>query len=117
MVIETGGKAIVKRTAERYQGAIGKSRAVVWEMRKSMDKKTKELALSKGATTEMDFTLFANLHNLRKQFKKQLGQMKMPTGIPPPRGILLRYDFFLERGRFFKAQPLPKGYRRESTQA
>jgi len=76
-----------------------------------MDKKTKKLALAAGARTETDFNLFANLVNLRKQFKKELDEMtKVPTGIPPPWGILLRYDFFLERGRFFQAQPLPKGY-------
>src|SRR5438552_4162903 len=82
-----------------------------------MDKKTRKLALAAGARTETDFTLFANLVNLREQFKKQLDEMmKVPTRIPPPRGILLRYDFLLERGGFFQAQPLPTGYRRRKAQ-
>jgi hypothetical protein len=80
--------------------------------------KTTEKAISRGATTETDFRLFANLVNLRTQFEAQLAEMtKVPTGIPPPRGILLRYDFFLERGRFYQAQSLPKGFRRRKYHA
>jgi hypothetical protein len=42
--------------------------------------------------------------------------MKPTNGVPPPRGILLRYDLLLRRGRFFEPQPLPRGYRRRRAQ-
>lgn len=36
----------------------------------------------------------------------------MPKGALSVKAMLLRYDFFLARGRFYQPQPLPKGYRR-----
>jgi hypothetical protein len=77
-----------------------------------MSKTTKQLAQSKGARTEIDFALFVNLVNLRRQVKRLVAEMmKASPGVPPPRGTLLHYDFVLKRGEFFRPQPLPKGYR------
>jgi hypothetical protein len=77
-----------------------------------MSKTTKQLAQAKGARTEMDFALFVNLVNLRRQLKKQLAEMmEVSPGDLWLRGIWLLYDFFLKRGVFFRPQPLPKGYR------
>jgi hypothetical protein len=73
-----------------------------------VNKKVKALAVAAGAKTEADFALFANLVSIRDQFRK----LKVPKGAPPIDGIVLRYDHCLTRGRFYQAQPLPKGYRR-----
>ena len=73
-----------------------------------MNKKLRKLAVSAGARTEYDFALFANLASLRDQVRK----LRVPKGAPPVGGIILRYDHYLTRGRFYQPQPLPKGYRR-----
>jgi hypothetical protein len=81
-----------------------------------MTKKTKELALSKWATTEMDYALYIHLENVRTKFIKLLSLTKMPNRRPPLKEMFLRYDFFLQRGRFFQTQPMPMGYRRGKAQ-
>ena len=81
-----------------------------------MTKKTKKLALSKGATTEIDFALYVHLENVRTKFKKLFSLTKMQNRVPPIQGKFLRYDFYLQRGRFFQTQPMPKGYRRGKAQ-
>jgi len=73
-----------------------------------MTKPTKRKATAAGAKTEEDFALFATLTSLRDSMKKQV--------TPMTRGILLSYDLVLKRGRFFQAQPFPKGYRRGKAQ-
>lgn len=73
-----------------------------------MSKKVKALASAAGARTDEDFALFSGLVRLRDGFSK----LKLSPGAPPVDGIILRYDHYLTRGRFYEPQSLPKGYRR-----
>lgn len=77
----------------------------------SVSKTLRTQALAAGAKADTDFVLFEHLTKLRNQIA-ELVEQSANGSIPPPRGMLLRYDFFLERGRFFQPQPLPKGIRR-----
>ncbi|MBI3675185.1 MAG: hypothetical protein HY243_01025 [Proteobacteria bacterium] len=77
----------------------------------TISEKTRCLAQVARAKTDTDFALFAHLSKLRKQIADLIKKTKGGT-IPAPRCMLLRYDFFLKRGRFFEPQPLPKGIRR-----
>jgi hypothetical protein len=83
---------------------------------KPLTKKTRALALAAGAQTDREFALYANLVGACKTFKKELGKInkiEMPIVVQQFRGMILRYTFLLERGRFFEAQPLPKGFKRK----
>ena len=75
-----------------------------------LTKKLRMLALAAGAKTDTDFALFVHVVEGRKQIAKLIRNWK--GTVPSPRGMLWRYEFFLERGQFFQAQPLPKGFRR-----
>ena len=76
-----------------------------------LTKKLRTLAVAAGAMTETDFALFAQVTSAREQIAKIVRKWGKGT-IPSPRGMLMRYDVFLERGQFFEAQLLPKGFRR-----
>jgi hypothetical protein len=83
---------------------------------KPLTKKTRALALAAGAQTDREFALYANLVGACKTFKKELGKInkiEMPIVVQQFRGMILRYTFLLERGRFFESQPLPKGFKRK----
>lgn len=71
-----------------------------------MNKKTRTLASAAGAQTDREFALYANLVGVCKALKKELGNQQF-------RGMFLRYTFLVERGRFYEAQPLPKGFKRK----
>lgn len=73
-----------------------------------MTKTTKRKATAAGAKTEEDFALFATLTSLRDSVKK--------LAAPMTRAMLASYDLILKRGRFFRPQPFPKGYRRGKAQ-
>lgn len=75
----------------------------------SMVKKATRLAGAVGAVTDIDFELFASLIQMHSEIKESLGKLKDQW---PYKTMLLRYEFILQRGRFFRPQHLPKGYRR-----
>ncbi|HEY2414837.1 MAG TPA: hypothetical protein VGI40_21510 [Pirellulaceae bacterium] len=76
-----------------------------------VNRKTHALAKAAGATVPCEFALFDRLRETRQAAVKLVKEWKGGT-IPAPRGMLLRYDFLLKRGRFFRPQPRPKGLRR-----
>jgi hypothetical protein len=79
--------------------------------RPSISQKIKRQASVAGAKTDIDLALFADLANRRTQVAKMIRQWE-PGAIPPSRWMLMRCDFLLQRGQFYQAQPLPKGFRR-----
>ena len=83
---------------------------------KIMNKKTKTLAIAAGAKTEGEFAFYGNLVGACTTLKKQVGKMnkiEMPFAVQQLKGMILRYSFLLERGRFFEPQMLPKGFKRK----
>jgi hypothetical protein len=75
------------------------------------NQKTRALAEAAGAKTPSDFASFERLSGMRRSAAKFIKDWKGGS-IPAPKGIFLHYDFLLKRGRFYRAQPLPKGFRR-----
>jgi hypothetical protein len=69
---------------------------------------TNEAAVRAGAKTEEDFALFAILVSLRDQFR----ELTVPEGASTAAEMVALYDHYLEFGRFFRPQPLPRGFRR-----
>jgi len=72
---------------------------------------TRALAEAAGAKTPSDFALFERLCGMRRSAAEFIKDWKSGS-IPAPKGIFLHYDFLLKRGRFYRAQPLPQGFRR-----
>ena len=73
-----------------------------------MNEATRALAVQAGAKTAEDFELFTALTSLRDQYRA----MHATEQSEPVRDMLALYDHFLERGRFYEPQRLPKGFRR-----
>lgn len=69
---------------------------------------THQAAVRAGAVTEEDFALFAALTGLRDQYRA----MHAAEPSESVRDMLALYGHYLEHGRFFRPQPLPRGYRR-----
>ena len=72
-----------------------------------MTEATRTLAVRAGAKTGEDFTLFTTLTSLRDQYRAMHATEPSETA----RDMLALYEHYLERGRFFKPQTLPKGFR------
>ena len=83
--------------------------------RPSISQKIKRQASAAGAKTDIDLALFASLANERTQFAKFIRESE-PGPLPPSRGLVMYSDFLLQRGRFYQAQSLPKGFRRGRAQ-
>ena len=69
---------------------------------------THHAAVRAGAATEEDFALFTTLTSLRDQYRA----MHATEWSESVRDMLALYDHYLQLGRFFRPQPLPRGYRR-----
>jgi hypothetical protein len=69
---------------------------------------THQAAVRAGAMTEEDLLLFAGLTGLRDQYRA----MHATEPSDSVRDMLALYGHYLEHGRFFRPQPLPRGYRR-----
>ena len=69
---------------------------------------THQAAVRAGAETEEDFALFTALTSLRDQYRA----MHATEPSESARDMLALYGHYLEFGRFFRPQPLPRGFRR-----
>jgi hypothetical protein len=69
---------------------------------------THQAAVRAGAVTEEDLLLFTTLTSLRDQYRA----MHATDPSESVRDMLVLYYHYLEHGRFFRPQPLPRGFRR-----
>lgn len=67
-----------------------------------------QAAVRAGAETEEDFLHFTTLTNLRDQYRAMHATERSES----VRDMLALYGHYLEHGRFYRPQPLPRGFRR-----